>query len=73
MALAVIKPIETNEVTIHELIVAREYYTHVVHDVNICILINEALFGGVGYTRQIDSEELLIQINKADREKVMRL
>jgi len=64
---------QTNLVTIHEIVVAREYYWFIKPDTTIRNKISTLLLGGKGYTRYVEDEELLNNIRIADRNKVMDL
>lgn len=64
---------ETKLVTIHELVVAREYYKFINKNFKVAIAIGEILLGGKGYTRSIEDEELLNKIRSVERSAVIAI
>ncbi len=64
---------ESNIITLHEWVVAREYYKHVDIDYKFVSALNTILLCGKGYTRMVDDKAILDKIRRVDRQKVMRI
>ncbi len=70
---AISERLDTNLITLHEWVVAREYYKYVEIDYKFINELNTILLCGKGYTRRVEDPDILNKIRKADRQKVMRI